>query len=244
MSMLFTIRTANRAPKPNYLAQTLASLLAQGVSPELIHIVATDPDPSWLARYLHGDAVSAIHLHLPVTRRRPNDNGLAQIDLLDAYPADWIVMSEDDLAWCKHPLESIERWLTTHATRDRLFYRFFAFGTMRRVAPDVYETALKEQKGSQVVAMRADDARRFAVWARAHVKDWRPKGAPFQDRPHDGFDKLLGYWALQEHPTVTTGLVSKPFFVRHLGVESAIHSHGLRRDDQFGGADWSYEASA
>jgi len=237
MSLLLTIRTANRTPKANYLGMTLVSLRSQGVEPEQIHVVATDHDTSWMT------IPSGITVHVPGVHRRPNENALAQIDLMHRYPADWIAMSEDDLAWCRHPLESIERWLTKHATPERLFYRFFAFGSLKPIARDVYETPLKEQKGSQVVAMRSDDAPRFARWARAHPRDWRPNGAPFQDRPHDGFDKLLGYWALQDNPKVTTGLVSKPFFVRHLGVESAIHSHGLRRDDQFGGPDWSYGAS-
>jgi hypothetical protein len=237
MKILFTMRTADRSPKRNYLWHTMRSLMMQGVPASDVHLVPTDPDIRWMDKELAGMSPM---IHPPETRRKGNANGIAQVDLLDQFPADWIVMTEDDLEWCAQPLESMEAWLKAYATPDRLMYRFFTFGQVRQVARHATEAPLKEQRGSQVVALRADDARRFAKWARTNPLNWRPKGAPFQDRPHDGFDKLLGYWALQANPKVTTGLVSRPFFVRHLGVESSLHSHGVRRDDQFGGQAWSY----
>jgi len=237
MKLLLTIRTADRSPKQNYLGQTVRSLLAGGVQASAIHLVPTNDRLDWLRQELGS---LDLPVHPPSAKRTPNENGLAQIDLLRQYPADWIVMSEDDLEWCADPLGSIERWLDDHATNGRLLYRFFAFGTLRPWSASASEAPLKEQRGSQVVAMRADDALRFACWAKQHRLTWRPPGAPFQQRPHDGFDKLLGYWALQANPKMENGLVSRPFFVRHLGVESSIHSHGVRRDDQFAGAKWSY----
>jgi hypothetical protein len=239
--MLFTIRTSNRSPKKNYVGLTVASLVGQGVPVEAIHLVPTDIEKPWLQQELGPHRPT---IHWPLKKRLPNQNALAQIDLLSEFPADWIVMSEDDLEWCADPLGTIKRWLDVNAHPNRLFYRFFAFGELKPFNADAYESPLKEQKGSQAVAMRAENAVKFASWARANPLHWRPPNAPFQDRPHDGFDKLLGYWALQERPKVTTGLVSKPFFVRHLGVQSAIHSHGLRRDNLFGGASWSYRRPA
>ncbi len=236
MKLLFTIRTADRSPKKNYLGQTVASLVSGGLKPSEIHLVPTDPDIRWM----DGHAANGCTIHLPAKHRTPNQNGLAQVGLLHQHPADWIVMTEDDLEWCNDPLGSIERWLDRYAEPHRLFYRFFSFGQLRSLDWHSAETPLKEQRGSQVVAMRSDDALAFAHWAKQHPIDWRPFGAPFQNRPHDGFDKLLGYWALSAKPQVTTGLVSRPFFVRHLGVESSIHSHGMRMDQHFGGKDWSY----
>lgn len=232
MKLLLTIRTANRAPKQNYLRATVASLLTQGVDPDLLHIFPTDPNTGW------PDVGS---VHVPDHRCTPNENGVRQVDALNDVDADWIVLSEDDLEWCADPLGSMARWLEDYATSERLIYRFFTFGQTKPVSAHAVLSPLREMRGSQVVALRADDARRFAEWARQHPLDWRPKDAPFQDRPHDGFDKLLGYWALQDRPHMTTGLVSRPFFVRHIGVESSLHSHGVRMDQHFAGVDWRYQ---
>lgn len=234
-SVVLTIRTANRAPQTNYLSATVANLLWQGVRPGQIHLFATDPDVSWLPVMDYG-----IKVHIPPRRLTPNENGIAQVLALDLVEADWIVMTEDDLEWCADPLGSIARWLDGHERDDVSIYRFFAFGPLANQGPNVAATQLTEQKGSQAVAMRAADARRFAAWALQHRTDWRPKGAPFQHRPHDGFDKLLGYWAMRDKGE-RIGLVSLPFFCRHVGVQSSIHSHGKRMDHLFAGANWSHQ---
>jgi hypothetical protein len=225
-SVRFTMRSANRAPKPNYLARTVASLLRGGMSPADIHVFPTDPDVAWI-----GDVDMVTTVHAPERRRTPNENGLAPIDLLDSFPADWILLTEDDLEWCDDPIGSVQRWLVDHARPDVLVYRFFAFDRLVTRGPGMAEAPLREQKGSQAIALRADDARRLAHWAMAHATTWRPKAAPFQDRPHDGFDKLVGYWALQAGSTV--GLVSQPFFVKHIGLESSLHQRTRQMDAAF-----------
>lgn len=226
-SLLLTIRTADRSPKPNYLARTVQSLWTAGVRSEEIHVFPTAPDVAWMPE-LPGVAV-----YRPEARRSPNMNGIAPIALLDAIPADWIVLSEDDLEWCEAPLETMAHWLHDHARSDVRVYRFFAFDAVSPMGTSVGTAPLREQKGSQVVALRADHAKRLATWALAHPTDWRPRGAPFQDRPSDGFDKLVGYWALAEAPEVRVGLVSRPFFVRHIGVHSALHKYGRTIDSTF-----------
>jgi hypothetical protein len=226
--LLFTMRTANRAPKVNYLARTVESLWSGGVRSDQIHLFPTDPDVSWMPD------IPGVHVHVPEHRRTPNMNGIAPIALLDRIEADWIVLSEDDLEWCHNPIETMAQWLQYHERPEVSVYRFFGFERqMVKRGPHVAETPLREQKGSQVIALRADDARRCAAWAQAHPKDWRPKSAPFQDQPHNGFDKLIGYWALQDRPSVQVGLVSQPFFVRHLGYESSLHRVGVARDAAF-----------
>lgn len=219
-SLLFTMRTANRAPKQNYLGRTVQSLLDGGVSADQIHVVPTDPDVSWMPD------LPGVPVHLPAARRTANMNGIAPIALLDEYPADWIILSEDDLSWCADPLTVMADWLDVHAQSDIRVYRFFAFDRLTTISQTVASAPLREQKGSQVIALRADHARRLFAWAQAHVTDWRPKGAPYQDHPHDGLDKLIGYWSLQDRPSVTIGLVSRPCLVRHLGRESSLHAYG------------------
>lgn len=237
MKLLFTIRTADRSPKPNYIGATIASLRCHGVVGSDIHVFPTDPDITWLSQEVPSWSTTR---HVPRTRLTANENGIAPIALLDQIDADWIILSEDDLEWCADPIGSMSRWLDAYATPDVVMYRFFAFDRLTKVSAHAATAPLREQRGSQVVALRAADARRFAAWATAHPLDWRPKGAPFQDRPHDGFDKLLGYWALQDRPSMTTGLVSRPFLVKHLGVQSSLHSRGIRMDAQFIGPGQSW----
>lgn len=226
-SLLFTMRTANRAPKQNYLARTIQSLWSGGVPSDQIHVFPTDPDVAWMPE------LPGVPVHVPGMRRTPNMNGIAPIALLETMPADWIVLSEDDLEWCDDPIETMARWLRDYAQPDVLVYRFFAFDRLTRLGGYVASVPLQEQKGSQVIALRAADATRFAAWAMAHPKAWRPRGAPFQDQPDNGFDKLVGYWALQDRPTVTDGFVSYPFFVKHIGTESSLHRVGITRDGSF-----------
>lgn len=237
MTLLFTMRTADRAPKWNYLRATVNNLCLQGVAASDIHLFPTHPNIEWLRTQLDG---LPVRVYVPPYRRTANENGIAPIALLDTIEADWIVLSEDDLEWCADPIGSMARWLETHATPDVMIYRFFAFDRLTSVSRYAASVPLREMKGSQAVALRAADARRFATWAAAHPLDWRPKSAPYQHRPHDGFDKLLGYWALQDRPSVTHGLVSRPFLVKHIGVESSLHSRGVRLDQHFIGAGQAY----
>ncbi len=235
--ILFTIRTADRAPKSNYLWSTVQSLRTHGVAGSDIHVFPTDPDIGWMLTEMQYQCAA---IHRPAERLTANQNGIAPIALLETIDSDWIILSEDDLEWCADPIGSLSRWLTDHATPDVLMYRFFAFGKLTHVNAHVDSAPLREQKGSQAVALRTADARRFAAWAKAHPLDWRPKDAPFQHRPHDGFDKLLGYWALQDRPQTSIGLVSRPFFVRHIGTQSSLHSRGVHMDSQFIGAGKAY----
>jgi len=233
VSLVLAIRTADRSPKKNYLRTTVQGLRGHGVAGSDIHVFPTDPDMGWLLTEVTAGDVT---VHPPSARLRANENAIRMIGLLDVIDADWIVLSEDDLEWCPDPIESMSRWLGAYHHPDVSIYRFFAFDTLKPVHSHLATAPLREMRGSQAVAMRAADARRFAAWAKSHPLNWRPKGAPFQDRPHDGFDKLLGYWALQDRPSMTTGLVSRPFFVKHLGVQSSLHRFGVRKDAEFIGA--------
>lgn len=226
-SPLFTIRTSDRSPKPNYLARTVDSLRSGGVPADQIHVFPTDPDVTWMP------ALPGVKVHVPHAPRTPNMNGIAPIALLETYQADWIVLSEDDLQWCDDPITTMACWLRDHERSDVRVYRFFAFDHLTVNGPHVASAPLREQKGSQVVALRADHARRLATWAQAHRRDWRPRDAPFQQQPENGFDKLIGYWALQDRPSTTIGLVSRPFFVKHIGIESSIHARVRTMDAHF-----------
>lgn len=241
MSLLVTIRTADRSPKKNYLGRTVRALLEQGYEP---HIYPTDADMRWLNVELEG--FPQLSVHPPWYRSTPNENGIRQVSLLDTVVADWLLMLEDDIEVCADFIGSVSRWLTDHADPAIHVYRLHALPQtpLKRIGPAAALAPLREMRGSQAVALRAEDARLFAAWATAHPKDWRPKSAPFQQWPDRGFDKLIGYWALQQWPDQPDGLVSLPMLVNHLGRESMLHTHGLRNDAHFAGASWRYQGTA
>lgn len=234
MNLVLAMRTADRSPKRNYVAQTIRSLLAAGFDLKRLHLFPTDPDVTWLAREL--DHQPDVMVHIPTRRYTPNGNGIRCIEALDWQPADWILLLEDDLD-VRSAVE-VSVWLEMHADPAVAVYRLFALpGTPLRKADRTAAWApLRELRGSQAIALRASDARLFAQWALAHPRDWRPRAAPFQDRPDRGFDKLIGYWALDRWPDQPYGLVSVPMLVNHVGRESLLHSHGVSNDAQFAGS--------
>jgi len=241
MKLLITIRTADRTPKRNYLGQTVRAFVQGGAEPGSIHIFPTDPDVRWLL-YEIGD--SPVTVHLPDKRCTPNENGIRQVEALNDTEAEWIGLFEDDLELCADPVGSMVRWLADQAQPDVQVYRFFALPRtpVAKQMPHATLSPLKEMRGSQAVVLRNLDARFFAEWAKAHPHDWRPKEAPFQDRTDRGFDKLIGYWALKRWPKQPLGMVSRPMMVRHMGVESAMYSHGLQNDREFAGTNWRYQS--
>lgn len=239
VKLLITIRTANRAPKRNYLGQTVTAFAAGGVEPGAIHLFPTDPDIGWL---LHEVGDLPVTVHLPDHRCAPNENGIRQVQALNEVDAEWIALCEDDLQTCADPVGSMARWLEDQARPDVAVYRFFALPktpVMTQIDGADF-TPLREMRGSQAIVLRAADARDFAAWATAHPRDWRPTDAPFQDRPDRGFDKLVGYWALQRYPKQPLGMVSRPMLVRHVGIESALYSRGLHNDAAFAGTAYRY----
>jgi len=243
--LTITIRTVNRAPKKkNYLGRTVRSLLAHGVAAESVHLVLTDPDDTWLSKEIGSHPVVR---HVPTARRTPNANGLAQIAVLDTAPAEWLLMLEDDIDVCDDFPGSVLRWLDRHQRKDVHVYRFCAFGRGRRPgrAPGLALYDLQEQRGSQAIALRAEDARDCAAWAAVKGKHWRPRSARFQNEPDKGFDKLIGYWALDRWPASRFGYVSEPHMVRHVGVESGLYTaSAVVNDAQFTSRAWQPEGLA
>lgn len=233
--LTITIRTADRHPGENYLGATVRSLTASGIAPDQIHVVATSPKTGWLGVEL-GDL--PVVRHVPTRPRTPNANGIAQVEALELAPAEWLVMLEDDITVCDDFHGSVLRWLDRHATPEVHVYRFCAFGPPQTVHRDMAVYPLREQRGSQAIALRAGEARDFAAWATSRATTWRPRRAPFQHEPTKGFDKLVGYWALDRWPSHRVGYVSHPHFVRHVGVQSGLYRHTVVNHGQFSRQAW------
>jgi hypothetical protein len=233
-----TIRTADRAPHPNYVGHTVRRLVAQSVEPAALHVCATAPDVRWLDRALEGVAVTR---HVPDRKLSPNENGLAQIAAVDAASADWILLLEDDLAFCADFVGSVQRWLVAHARPDRHVHQFFGFAMPPAARPPVYDVSLLKLRASQAIALRLSDALDFAAWGAAHLQTWRrrtPWGSTSGD-PRIAFDKFIAAWALTRWPG-QPGLMSHPHFVKHVGLRSSIHGATMRNDAGFGGEAWAY----
>jgi len=229
-----TMRTANRAPHPNYVGGTVRRLVEQGIDPASIHLCVTAPDTAWLDAELGGLAVTR---HVPSAKLSPNQNGLEQIRVLDPLAYDWVLLLEDDLAFCADFLGSVERWLRVANRTDRNVYRLFTF----RVRPPsskrtvVYDWPLKNMCGTQAVLLRMADAQDFLGWADANLETW----GGFRGNAKIAFDKLMAAWALHRWPD-RPGVLSHPFFVKHVGLVSSIHPSAAHMDQLFAGAKWTF----
>lgn len=229
-----TMRTADRSPNPNYVGGTVQRLLKQG--PCDLHVCATAPSLGWLEREL-GERRDQVIVHVPDRVLTPNENGLAQITTLDPSAYDWVLLLEDDLAFCSDFIGSVQRWLMREAKPNRHLFRFFGF----RVSPPpgrvtAYDVPWDRSfAGSQAVALRMTEALDFAAWAEANMETW----GGFRGNARIAFDKLLASWAQLRWPKIPS-VMSQPFFVKHIGKVSSIHPKTAHMDRYFAGEAWSY----
>jgi len=233
-----TMRTADRSPNPNYVGGTIRRLLAQGIDAASIHLCVTAPGTDWLDEQLAG--LAPVTRHVPIARRTPNKNGLEQIRCLELDAYDWVLLLEDDLAFCADFVGSLGRWLTVAGRADRNVYRLFGFRLAPptgRAAAVAYDFPLKGLCGSQAVVFRREDARAFLAWADANIETW----GGFRGNAAIAFDKLIAAWALGKWPT-RPGVVSHPLFVQHVGDVSSLHPRAARNDSLFAGYRWRFPA--
>lgn len=237
--MAVSIRTATRAPGREYVGSTVRALLEQGTDPAAVHVCATHPETAWLDRELCDIPVS---IHRPQRVLSPNENGLAMIRAVDSTRYRWLLLLEDDLAFCADFTASVRRWLHDHDRADRHVFRFFGFTRPPHRSVDAYDHRLDSLRGSQAIALRMDDALDFLAWGDAHLETWH-KRVPWRSSlrldPRVGFDKLVACWALTRWPK-QPGLISHPYFVKHVGKASTIHARTVGNDALFAGPRWRY----
>lgn len=245
MKLAVAMRTTDRSPKPNYLRKTLVDYERAGGDIASLHLCLSWPHLDWLNTELHGLPRPVIHQ--PSRRRSANENGLACVEAAVADNADMVLLLEDDLAFCADFLGSLSRWLDRHARPDRHVYRCFGFTNPKKKA-DAYDWPLDGLRGSQAIVLWQDDANDFLAWGQAHAKTWVPlapwgRKFPHVTDPGVAFDKFVATWALLKWPKVP-GVMSCPYFVKHIGDASTLHSYGARNDRPFAGSEWSYPAEA
>lgn len=242
MRLTFGMRTANRAPKRNYLRATLLDFQRAGGDVAAVHLAVTDPRVDWLTHELRD--LPAPVLQVPPARRGANENGLAALEAALATDAEMVVILEDDLVFCADFVGSLSRWLDAHARPDRNVYRCFGFTTPPKKGVHAYDWPLEGLRASQAIILWADEARDFCAWGRAHLKTWVPlspwgRKFPQVTDPTVAFDKFVATWALLRWPKVP-GVMSAPYFVDHVGAESSLHRTGFMDSRQFAGKSWQY----
>ncbi|MEO8381003.1 MAG: hypothetical protein ABI779_15180 [Acidobacteriota bacterium] len=221
----------------NYVRATVAALVQQGVTDWHLQL-SKRADAEWVGHEL-GDLCARLRVRVPEHDLSPNATALAALGAVDLDTADWVLLLEDDLAFCRDFVPSVRRWLGHHAMTTRNVYRFFGFHAPVSKHAPAFEHSLDNLCGSQTIALRCEDARDFVAWGVANLATWRE---PAQADPGMAFDKFVAAWALGRW-SGRPGMLSWPFFVDHVGVESSLHKvTGLAMNHQaFAGSHWAYE---
>jgi hypothetical protein len=215
--MAIAMRTADRSPYHNYLADTLAKLQAG----RRLHLFPTSPRVNWLP---DTDA----RVHVPDRLLTPNANASRMLLVTaEETDAEWCLFLEDDLVFCRDFLASVEYWLETHARPDRRLYAFHAAYAeiCSRTAEGEWDYPIGAYYGCQAFALRREDALSAARWTEGSPKT-------------RGFDLLLKGWARETWPEIRYFLASAPCFVQHVGRESVILPGRFHQNQSFPGEDW------
>lgn len=232
-------RRADTRSRKNYVKGTVGALAAQGVTGLFLQGSRTTDGP-WLRDEL-GALVSSVELLPTEVDRRPNATGVAALEAaLARTDADWVLLLEDDLAFCRDFVPSVRRWLAKHARADRNVFRFWGFERPGHNRTHAFEHTLEKLRASQAIALRRADATDFVAWAATHGLTWRRPG---KADPTVAFDKFVAAWALGRWPR-RPGVSSWPHFVDHVGDQSSIHKIGGLNHAGFAGSRWSYPPPA
>lgn len=229
------IKTANRAPKRNYLLQTLHNLQRSGafMSPYLVgnlHLVVTDEE-DWLG----SDLVlpSFVVVHFPQKRRTLHQNAATAIrEAAGEKAATHVLVLEDDLDFCADFLGSVSRWLNT-VQRGKAMY---VLGANYNQVEEAYNRGANSWRypvrafyGAQALVWERPVAERLAQWLGPN-----PSHKGITDHGHD---LLLQDWG--EGEGADHFLASVPSFVQHIGVESGIGNRTFRFTS-WPGPSWAY----
>lgn len=199
--------TANRAPRHNYVGETVSRCLSSGLQPILF---ATDPDIRWLRALVPSDAVQ---IRVPAQRLNRVQNGYTA--LLGASDADWVLHLEDDVIPCSDAAGSVARWLQKHAREDRRIVLFWCHDAYPSVG--VADHSIARRFGGVAVAMRKADAVSCGLWCQQHAPTWRSGSARLR-----GFDKMMAEWHRSAYPDIPAVSVSLPSLFQHVGVQSSL----------------------
>lgn len=231
--------TIDRSPRPNYLADTLASLARSGVfTSERLHsfhiVDGGSEDPiHHVASSIPGREEVQLHYDKRVTA---NYNVASALRIGSAQGAPWVLFLEDDGKYCDRFLESVALWLEDHAQPSVPVYSFAT--NYRQVTEAAYhgETSwdypVQCFYGTVAFACRPEVAESIAEWLEGHEFSRQSDGTCYDIHMMD--------WAL-EHD-VPFFLAAAPSFVQHMGKVSSIRDPDgeFIQFDNFSGEKWFY----
>jgi hypothetical protein len=232
------IKTKDRTPRPNFLAETLQNLQRAGVfvSKHLvrpIHVVDSgfSPDPAYTYRAIQPTEQMAFVVD--AADRTMHQNAARCIRLASGLGADWTMVIEDDIDVCDKFLECAVAWLEDHRDPGPQMYVFGANYVQIREATrrrqSFWSYPVDAFYGAQCCAWRTEDAIALADWL---GEDPNYNG----DRTH-GHDLLLHQWGK------VVGLkffkASAPSFVQHIGAASVLNNEFFTFDS-WPGRSWRY----
>lgn len=235
-----TIRTADRAPRRNYLLDTLANLERAGVFrseiPFVMHVIDTGGSaPEFMAQLQLWRSLHAQNIEIESAAEKisPNRNAIEALTIGGKSGAEWVLFLEDDVDVCGDFLESVDKWLSDNARPSCLIYPFCAaYGAKSgRVHGKPWHYAIGGFYGTQAYAVRGTDALRIAEWMNARLAEHPMK---------QGHDLLLKEWSLAVNPENPHFLCPTPDFVQHKGKESSLHPGRFHEYAMFSGPTWSY----
>lgn len=241
------ISTIDRAPKANYLGETMRGLRDSGLwSPAapsfaMVLVDSGSPDPrahyaTQVAPYLPADREITHDCCAAGGRRTHNVNANRAAELAAAINAEWTLFCEDDIAVCSRFLESALGWLEDHFDQRWLLYALGCPYDQTVHALHRGETSwlypIEAFYGTQCVAVHRTHLAHMAEWLQQH-----PKYQGWGDRHHD---LNLHDWAADRNPSETYFLASVPSLVQHTGRESTLNNkHFVFPSWQ--GPQWSYK---
>jgi len=212
------IKTADRSPRHNYLADTFGNLARAGVllSPHLHSITIYDSGAEDWTR--HAPYIAHVDRPMPGCRRTLHENASAAIRETAAKGADWTLVLEDDLDFCARFLESTLAW-AERVVKEHRPYLMYVLGAnysqivdARRTKKLVWNYPVGSFYGAQALLWRTETARELG--------EWLGPSPNYNGVENHGHDLLLGRWGREREETHFAASV--PSFVQHIGKESGI----------------------
>lgn len=230
--------TIDRAPKRNFLAETVANLARAGVftSPHLGSFSVVDSGSEDL-QFIY-DAFNDVDrgVYIATGQRLPTANAAFALRMAVRFaePGAWVLFLEDDIDVCAEFLEGTAMWLDEHSANQRVFplganYDFI--DTAYRNGHTSWDYPIEAYYGTLAVAMRQDDAMTIA----RHLAGLAVGG----QHPHS-YDLHMADWA-RVHG-VTHFLTPVPSFIQHIGSESVIRPGSeFHTYSSWRGREWTYQ---
>jgi hypothetical protein len=231
--------TVDRAPRRNYLGETLANLARAGVfdSQYLNRFAVFD---SRAGNYARDILSTAPHVVADVwsDNRVACENAGAALVAGAESGASWVLFMEDDIDVCSHFLESVAEWLDDVANQR---FRLYALGANYeqleaavRAGGIGWEYPVGAFYGTQCFAVRAEDAATLGAY-------WLTNPIVRTVRNPNAYDLMVHDWAAANYPNLQYFCASAPSFVQHIGRESVCTGKPVTHEfPSWRGRDWRY----